>query len=200
MHRGSAIRLRGPQAEALRVGERRFAVRSCSASGPSPSLRSEGFGDHSSSVAFFRSGTLVQAALRTSDGTRTWQGPFAPRELPRFLTTSAPSDSRHGRPTVMVSRPSLTRSHTPTPGLHTGPLRFPCRSLDARCPVSPRRTRLLLMLVASQAASGFTTSGRLAIPTSVTRPKGFACATADVGAYPGSDARVTPDTAGFASW
>ena len=32
-----------------------------------------------------------------------------PRELPRFLATVAPSDSRLGRWAVMVSRPSLIR-------------------------------------------------------------------------------------------
>src|SRR5271157_4172663 len=40
----------------------------------------------------------------------------------------------------------------------------PRRSVDARHPLSPRRTRLLHLLVASQPASGFTHSGRLAIP------------------------------------
>ena len=44
--------------------------------------------------------------------------------------------------------------------------------------------------------SGFTTSGRLAIPICVTRPNGFAFATADVFAFPGFDDRVTPSPPG----
>ena len=56
------------------------------------------------------------------------------------------------------------------------------------------------MLVASRAVSGFTFFGRLAIPIGVTRPRGFACATADVFAFSGFDGWVTPDAAESASW
>jgi hypothetical protein len=48
----------------------------------------------------------------------------------------------------------------------------PCRSFDARCPVSPRGVRPLHLLVASRPISGFDISGRLATPIRVTRPKG----------------------------
>jgi hypothetical protein len=56
------------------------------------------------------------------------------------------------------------------------------------------------MLVASRAVSGFAFSGRLAIPICVTRPRGFAFATADAFAFSGSDDRVTPAAAELASW
>ena len=70
------------------------------------------------------------------------------------------------RPTaVMVSRPSLIR----IPVHQAGSLRFPVDLFDACCPVSPRGTRPLHMLVASRAASGFTTLERLAIPIVVFR-------------------------------
>jgi hypothetical protein len=39
---------------------------------------------------------------------RAWQGPFAPRALPRFNATMSPSDSRSSRHAVMGSRASLT--------------------------------------------------------------------------------------------
>ena len=42
--------------------------------------------------------------------TRIRQGTFAPRELPRFLATMSPSDSRSGRPAVIYSRWSLVRT------------------------------------------------------------------------------------------
>src|SRR5271157_5750742 len=45
-----------------------------------------------------------QAVLRPSSGPRVRQGPFARRELPRFIATTAPSDSRLGRQAVMLSR------------------------------------------------------------------------------------------------
>ena len=56
------------------------------------------------------------------------------------------------------------------------------------------------MLAASRAVSGFAFSGRLAIPICVTRPRGFAFATADVFAFSGFDGRVAPDAAESASW
>jgi hypothetical protein len=40
----------------------------------------------------------------------------------------------------------------------------------------------------------------MAIPMCVTRPKGFACATADAFAFSGFDGRVTPYVAELASW
>ena len=44
-------------------------------------------------------------------------------------------------------------------------------SVDARRPLSPRRTRPLHMLVASRSISGFTSPGGLAILNCLTRPK-----------------------------
>ncbi len=185
-----------------------------------------------------------QAVLLPSSGPRVRQGPFAPRELPRFIATTAPSDSRLGRPAVMVSRRSLIRipdhqagslkgctrrrcrvSRGPRSGVRpTGVPRrsrwasprgiaarptlppsrtrsqVPDRSVDARCPVPPRRIRPLQTLIALRPIAGFTFSGRLAIPICVTRPRGFARATADVFASPGSDGRVASVAAGSASW
>jgi hypothetical protein len=48
--------------------------------------------------------------------------------------------------------------------------------------------------------AGFTTFGRMAILIKCNEAEGFACATADVFAFPGSDGRVTPTAAGSASW
>ena len=69
---------------------------------------------------------------------------------------------------VMDSRPSLIR----ITGSPRRVSQVPDRSFDARHPVSPRRTRPLHVLVASRPVSGFTSFGRLTIPTGVTRPKG----------------------------
>ncbi len=38
-----------------------------------------------------------------------WQGPFAPRALPRFIATMSPSDSRSSQSAVMGSRTLLTQ-------------------------------------------------------------------------------------------
>ena len=72
-----------------------------------------------------------QAVLLPSSGPRVRQGPFAPRELPRFNATMAPSDSRPGRPAVMVSHPTLVRD---TRIDQAGPLRFP---IDLSTPAVP---------------------------------------------------------------
>jgi hypothetical protein len=71
-----------------------------------------------------------QAVLRPSSGPRVRQGPFARRELPRFITTTAPSDSRLGRQAVMVSRRSLIR----IPDHQAGSLRF---LIDLSTPAVP---------------------------------------------------------------
>jgi hypothetical protein len=76
----------------------------------------------------------------------------------------------------------------------------PCRSFDARCPVSPRGARPLHELVASRPISGFAFSGRLAAPTLCNEAEGFACATADVFAFSGSDDGVAPTAAESATW
>jgi hypothetical protein len=56
------------------------------------------------------------------------------------------------------------------------------------------------MLVASRLVSGFALSGGLTIPICVTRPKGFACATADAFVFSGFDGQVTLDAAESTSW
>ena len=56
--------------------------------------------------------------------TRLWQGPFARPALPGVVTTMAPSESRHGRMAVMVSRRPLASRHTPPTGRPAGPPKF----------------------------------------------------------------------------
>ena len=48
--------------------------------------------------------------------------------------------------------------------------------------------------------AGFTTFGRMAILIKCNEAEGFACATADVFAFSGSDDRVAPAAAESASW
>ncbi len=93
-----------------------------------------------------------QAVLLPSSGPKVRQGSFAPRELPRFLATTTPSDSRLDRQAVMVSRQSLIRipDHqagslrflidlsTPAVPYHPGgPDRCICSLLHSRCQASP---------------------------------------------------------------
>jgi len=75
-----------------------------------------------------------------------------------------------GPASVMPSRRRLPGSR-PRPRLPGQVSQVPVGSVHARRPLSPRRARPLLLLVASRSASGFTTFGRLAALTSVTRPK-----------------------------
>ena len=63
-------------------------------------------------------------------------GPFAPRALPRFLTTMSRSDSRP-RPLTQLWIP-LPRCGPHVPH-HAGSPRTPCSSVDARPPHSPRQ-------------------------------------------------------------
>ena len=151
-------------------------------------------------TGFFRSGTCVQADLLTSDenmnsagalrsaGVTPLQRYYGPLRLPAW------PDGGYGFPSFVDLR---SHPDSRSPGRVS---QVPDRSFDARRPVSPRGTHPLHLLVASRAVSGFTLSGRLTIPTGVTRPKGFACATADVFAFPGFDERVTPVAAESASW
>jgi hypothetical protein len=85
-----------------------------------------------------------QAVLLSSSGPRVRLGPFAPRELLRFITTMAPSDSRLGRRAVMVSRQSLIQR----PDHQAGSLRFPIDLSTPAVPYHPggfdRCTRSLL--------------------------------------------------------
>jgi hypothetical protein len=79
--------------------------------------------------------------------TRIRQGPFAPRELPRFHATMTPSDSCPSPRTVMNSR-TQSRPTPKCPPLPGQVSQVPDRSLDARCPHPPRRVRPLPLLVA----------------------------------------------------
>ena len=102
--------------------------------------------------------------------TRSQQGPFAPPELPGLNATTTPSDSCSSPIAVMDSLDQSRRvPKNPSPPEQVS--QVPDRSVDARCPLPPRRARPLQVLVASRPVSGFTQSGRLAAPTCVTRPK-----------------------------
>ena len=77
-------------------------------------------------VTFFRRNVIVrggikfQAARRLSFVTTLWQGPFAPPELPGFLATTNPSDSRPGRLPVIYSRRALSPAAPATDGTEPG--------------------------------------------------------------------------------
>ena len=102
--------------------------------------------------------------------TRSQQGPFAPPELPGLNATTTPSDSCSSPIAVMDSLDQSRRvPKNPSPPEQVS--QVPDRSVDARCPLPPRRARPLRVLVASRPVSGFTSSGRMATPTCVTRPK-----------------------------
>ena len=85
-------------------------------------------------TVFFRSGTCVQADLLTLMKRLGRQGSFAPRELPRFIATMAPSDSRPYPAAVIYScRQSLgpdASDHRIRSGLSGS-------SLNYRRPLSP---------------------------------------------------------------
>jgi len=112
----------------------------------------------------------AKAEQASSCATSLRQGPFAPRELPRFVATMNPSDSRPGQAAVMDSG-SLVRAF-PTEGPPPGRVsQVPAWSVVARRPLSPRGTPSPHVLVAGRPMTGFTISGGLAVPISVTRPK-----------------------------
>src|ERR1700678_3399721 len=62
------------------------------------------------------------------------QGPLAPRELPRFHATMAPSDSRAGPTTVIHSRRQFAVPHLHGLGDPTG---LPGSSMDLLTPAVP---------------------------------------------------------------
>ena len=123
-------------------------------------------------TVFFRSGTRVQADLLTSDENMNSAGAlrstgvtplhryYGPLRLPTW------QNHGYGFPQFVDLEPH------PGPRSPSRVSQVPGRSFDACHPVSPRGTHLLHLLVASQVASGFALSGRLTIPTGVTRPKG----------------------------
>ena len=93
-------------------------------------------------------------------------GPFAPRALPRFLTTMSRSDSRP-RPSC---RYGFRHAVASSPTRHAGsPRTLPC-SVAACPPHSPRTARCVRVLVASAPIAGFSTVGRLAAAMGFTRP------------------------------
>jgi hypothetical protein len=98
------------------------------------------------------------------------QGPLAPRELPRFIATTTPSDSRPYLTTVIYSCHQLLAPYAWAVA-YSRASQVPRGSVDARCPLSPRVVHPLHVLVASRMVSGFTHSGRLTTTTGVTRPK-----------------------------
>ena len=109
-----------------------------------------------------------QAVLLPSSGPWVRQGPFAPRELPRFLATMTPSDSRLGRQAVMVSRRSLIRitDH------QAGSLRFLVDLSTPAVPYHPEEPDRCMnsLLHGRFQASPF--PGGWPLPLCVTRPKG----------------------------
>ena len=93
-------------------------------------------------------------------------GPFAPRALPRFLTTMSRSDSRP-TPANGYGFPSAV---APSPARVAGSPRTLHPSVIARPPRSPRTARCVRVLVTSAPVAGFSTFGRLAAAIGVTRP------------------------------
>ena len=108
-------------------------------------------------TGFFRSGTRVQADLLTSDENVNSAGALRSTGLPRFVATTAPSDSRLGRiygygfppfvdlephpdsrPPSRVSQVPRVDLSTPAVPYHPGePTRCTCSLLHGRCQVSP---------------------------------------------------------------
>ena len=97
------------------------------------------------------------------------QGPFAPRALPRFPATTAPSDSHNGPATVIDSRRRLAWPGD-EPCRRCGPLRFLDESFDVRRPQPPRRSRPLPLLVASRPVLASPSQEGWPSPFCVTRP------------------------------
>ena len=93
----------------------------------------------------YRRGDLSQAALHVSDSASCQQGPFAPRELPRFPATTTPSDFRPCS-TSWLWIPNRAFWSIPQ---HAGSPRFLDFSLGTRCPLPPRRARRVHMPVTS---------------------------------------------------
>jgi hypothetical protein len=139
---------------------------------------------------------------RPQSRVRPRQGSFAPPELPGFPATTTPSDSCPGPKTVINSRNQSRKAlaSPPPPGQVS---QVPDRSVDARCPQSPRRARPLHSLVSSRPVSGFARSEGLA-----TLRKRFNEAesgsrfriTADVVAFSSFAPRVAPTHVESASW
>ena|ERR1700677_4528901 len=133
---------------------------------------------------------------------RSRQGPFAPPALPGFHATTTPSDSCPGPKTVINSRNQSRKAleSPPPPGQVS---QVPDRSVDARCPLSPRRARPLPSLVSSRPVSGFAPSERLAtLGKSVNEAESGSRfrITADVVAFSSFAPRVAPTHVESASW
>jgi hypothetical protein len=101
---------------------------------------------------------------------RPRQGPFAPPVLLGLNATTTPSDSCSG-PIAVIDSQDRSRRVPMNPPPPEQVSQVPDRSVDARCPLPPRRARPLRVLVASRPVSGFASSGRMAALTCVTRPK-----------------------------
>ena len=137
----------------------------------SPDLSDPGCPERSGGCCHvFRSGIVIQADLLISCITHYWQGSFAPprvtqvhhdydplRLLTRHVGGYAFPPPFRGHCTRRESQPSQVSQ-------------VPDVSFGARCPLSPRRVRLL-PFVALQTVTGFTLFGRLATLAFVTRPK-----------------------------
>ncbi len=99
------------------------------------------------------------------------QGSFTPRELPRFITTMTPSDSRPCPATVIYSRRWSLVPNAMKPAHTVGSLRFP---VDLSTPAVPSHPGLPIRCTCSllrRMVSGFAASGRLTTTTGLTRPK-----------------------------
>jgi hypothetical protein len=122
-----------------------------------------------------RRGDFSQAALHVSDSAFCQQGPFAPRELPRFPTTTAPSDFRPCGTNWLCIPRRTSKSEPPARRISQVP-RF-----LSRCALSPftPESRTGAHACVFPARAGFTISDRLAALILVFRGcTGFAFATA----------------------
>ena len=116
-------------------------------------------------AAFFRSGTLVQAVLLTSDENANLAGDLgstAVTPLPRYyVPLRLPTKPARGYvfPWAVVPTQALSWDH------RAGSLRFLDRSVDIRRPQPPRGVPSLHVLVTWRLVAGFARLGRLATPS-----------------------------------
>jgi hypothetical protein len=127
---------------------------------------------------------------------------FAPRELPRFLANTPPSNSRSGRAAVMDSRPPLIR----TPCLGVRPPDRVSRVPRSICRRPPSPTTPESPTAASARCSAVGVRLHLLWEDGHSHlrieaePGSRSRITADAFAFPGSDGEVARAAAGSASW
>src|SRR6185437_4708332 len=142
---------------------------------------------------------FIQAAFSSSCGNTLSAGLLRSTSITRLHGYYEPLRLPNRSPGRYLFRPGV--DHRPT--RRWSPARVsqvPDCSVDARCPLSPRRARPLHMFVASRSMAGFTSSGGLATPNCVTRPKRVHWITAGIVAFRGFGRRITPTPAQSATW